>query len=194
MLSKIYEIRRLTIRLEDNVKMGSYQDLMENSFKIQTIAEELREQFKKENAHIVKKFELAQNNDFKRKEINQLDFVYKPISTRNVFEGSYIERYSEERTLQLTSSGALNSHNSFWSAYDTVYGTVFGSVPTELIGSSSTAMLLQLGWEHAKVKVIEFGDVTSREAIVDYCSAVYKDYIIVKEKKTGSYLVLSFII
>jgi hypothetical protein len=192
LLSKVYEIRRLTIKLEENIKNGAYPQFKSNCDAIEELVNSLRHQFKVENQHIVRRYEQVESQEFKSHEINKLEFLFKPVTTRNVYEGSYIESYAVERTEQLKAANALKEHNEFWSSLETLYGTVYGSVPVELIAPSSAAILQKLGWVETMVKILDFGKIQDRSVFVDYCKDVFESFIIVVEKETDTYLVIEF--
>lgn len=125
--------------------------------------------------------------------INTIAFLVKPVMRENLFEGNYLEHFSEERTEQLMHSRAINNHNEFWKQHETIKGNVYGSVPVELIAADSAAALINYGWETAEVDILDFGRkrVDIRE-VSDFCQKNFDYYILVKETSTDTILALVF--
>jgi len=127
--------------------------------------------------------------------INTLEFMYKPTKRIDIFEGSYLEFFAEERTEQLMKAMAINQHNEFWKQHRTVNGNVFGSVPTELIKSENVEMLAKFGWHEVNVNILDFGQkVEDERELVRFCNISFPNYILIMEETTKSYLVLEYLI
>jgi len=125
--------------------------------------------------------------------INTLPFLMKPVMRENLFEGTYLERFSEERTEQLMHSRAINNHNEFWKQHETIRGNVYGSVPVELIAEDSAEALRHYGWETVEVDILDFGRkrVDIRQ-VTEFCEKSFDYYILVKETSTDAVLALVF--
>jgi len=125
--------------------------------------------------------------------INSLPFLMKPVMRENLFEGNYLERFSEERTEQLMKARAINNHNEFWKLHETMKGNVYGSVPVELIAEDSAAILSNCGWETVSVDILDFGiKRTDYREIANFCDSTFDYFILVKETSTDTILALVF--
>lgn len=125
--------------------------------------------------------------------INVIDFVYKPIYKKDYFEGDYIIRFSEERTIDLKMAEALDVHNKFWIQHKTITGSIFGSVPMELLKQESVSTLFARGWIDTKVEIYEILNSDDIKEITDVCKAKFDKYILVKEELTNAFLVLYYL-
>ncbi len=134
---------------------------------------------------------VMKNNPYKT--INTISFLMKPILRHNLYEGEYLERFSEERTEQLIGAQAINKHNEFWKQHETIRGNIYGSVPYELLEETSSRKLINSGWEVVDVDIHDFGkiqpDLTS---VIEFCTSNFEYYILVKEMSTDTILVLVF--
>lgn len=127
--------------------------------------------------------------------INTITFLYKPTKRIDIFEGSYLEFFAEERTEQLMKAMAINQHNEFWKQHRTVHGNVFGSVPKELIKRDHADQLERYGWLEVNVNVLDFGrDIEDERELVRFCNISFPYYILILEETTNSYLVLEYLI
>ncbi|WP_430885994.1 hypothetical protein [Fusibacter sp. JL216-2] len=127
--------------------------------------------------------------------INTIAFLYKPTKRIDIFEGSYLEFFAEERTEQLMKAMAINQHNEFWKQHKTVHGNIFGSVPKELIKPENADQLEKYGWHEVNVNVLDFGKkVEDERELVRFCNISFPYYILLLEETTGSYLVLEYLI
>lgn len=129
----------------------------------------------------------------KHRLITEIEFLYKPVTMKNVYAGNYLERFAEERTNDLKYSKAINQHNEFWKQHETIAGNVYGSVPMELINADSANYLARSGWLTVSVDVLEVDfDCEDKRACVEYCETYFNKYIIVNELETNSILVLKY--
>jgi hypothetical protein len=127
------------------------------------------------------------------KKINVLPFLYKPVAVEDPFEGNYLERFSDERAYQLQATKSMEGHNSFWKEHNVLTGTVFGSVPVDLIPVESATALKKCGWKESLVEVLDFGRrVTDTKQLVEFCQRNFKHYIMISEEATHSYIALAF--
>lgn len=125
--------------------------------------------------------------------INTLPFLMKPVMRENLFEGNYLENFSEERTEQLMHSRAINNHNEFWKQHETIRGNIYGAVPVELIAEDAAAALVNYGWEIVEVDILDFGRkrVDIRQ-VTEFCQKNFDYFILVKESSTDMILALVF--
>jgi len=131
-------------------------------------------------------------NDTSYKIINSLEFLYKPMHYINIYEGNEIEYFARERTEELNESNAIEAHNDFWKAHEIIFGTVYGSLPIELISSESTNKLLRNGWKRVIVDIIEFSKEVDESEIRSFANEKYRHYIIVREQESMGLLLLRY--
>jgi len=192
MQSKIYEMRRLLVSLEQSIlyleadKFYKNINLMEQNLKL------LKEQFESETNLKQDKYEVVKLHT---KLLNTIEFIYKPVMVSNIFEGNYLEVFSDERTEELSKSRAINNHNEFWKQHSTVHGNIYGSVPIELINDDSVKMLEKFGWKRTNTNILEVKDKNVKnQEIIDYCDKFLDYYIIIIEESTKSKLILEYLI
>lgn len=135
----------------------------------------------------------VENSNITFDRINVIDFVYKPIYKKDYFEGDYIIRFAEERTQDLKLANALDVHNKFWIQHKTLTGSIFGSVPMELLDKDAISTLFNRGWIDTKVEIYEILNSDDVKEITDVCKAKFDKYILVKEELTNAYLVLYYL-
>lgn len=126
------------------------------------------------------------------RELNTLDFYYKPMLFGNVYEGNGIELYARDRTEDLVKAGAIEAHNRFWQSHEIIFGTVYGSVPLELISETAGTLLKKFGWKRSAVTVMEYARSLSVEAIRAHAEAHFRHYILLRETETGAIMVLKY--
>lgn len=127
------------------------------------------------------------------KTINTIPFLYKPVDALDPFDGDYLERYARERTEQLTRAGAIGEHNAFWKDHNVMRGTIFGSVPLELLSEDAVFALKRMGWLETKVDVLDFGKrVTDFHQVLEFCEGNFRHYIMLSEESTQSTIALKF--
>lgn len=125
--------------------------------------------------------------------INTLEFVYKPVDVSDPFKGDYLERYSIERTYDLTKAGAKDGHDAFWAEHNILKANVFGIVPVGMIGEDAARQLQRLGWIRVNVDVLDFGHIDhDLKNIYRYCEDSFDHYLTIKEEQTDSTVVLKF--
>jgi hypothetical protein len=125
--------------------------------------------------------------------INEITFLYKPVTVNNIYDGEYLERFSEQRTIQLQGADAIKAHNEFWQQHITIRGNVYGSVPSELLSEGSSRKLIEYGWKPISVKVFDINkNIENERSFYDYCDEYYKNHILIKEKETDGFLVLKY--
>ncbi len=126
-------------------------------------------------------------------EINEISFLYKPVLKKNYYEGTYLEEFAQKRTLDLKDAKALDSHNKFWQTHEVIRGNVFGSVPEELVHKDAARKLMACGWDPVDVSVLEIKQRDcSMKDFVEYCELNFDKFLIVREKSTGSELILHY--
>lgn len=199
MQSKIYSLRRVLVSLEDAVSYCNIEKFNTDILKIEELVEDLKSEFYEENSakiELENAKKLVVKEEFKRVEadiLNTLSFIYKPVEIANVYDGNYLEKFSEKRTDELSKAYAINNHNEFWKQHSTINGNVYGSVPCELIKQSSIDMLIDFGWKPVEVDIVDFNNVIpDLNELTKYCEKAYKYFIIINEQNTNEPLVLHY--
>ncbi len=177
-------LKQAVAQLELSLQNQSSDEIQESLQRMSALCEQMRYDYK-----MVKQ----KNTGVYYKKINVLPFLYKPVETDDPFEGNYLERFSDERAYQLQTTNSITGHNAFWKEHDVLTGTVFGSVPVDLITPESAAALKKCGWKEALVEVLDFGlRVTDTKQLVEFCQRNFKNYIMISEESTHSYIALAF--
>lgn len=202
MQSKIYALRRVLVSLEDAVSYCNIEKFNNDILKIEELVKNLKDEFYEENSV---KIELENSKKSFVEEVkeevekvkgdvlNTLDFVYKPVDVINVYEGNYLEEFSERRTDELSKAYAINNHNEFWKQHSTINGNVYGSVPCELIKQTSIDMLISYGWKAVEVDIVDYNnEIPDLNNLTKYCEKVYDHFIIINEQNTDEPLVLHY--
>ena len=178
----IYELKKQILELERAGYIKHPEDIRKILTRIRSICDEIEEGTVDIPDHPIQ-----------YKVINKLPFLLKPILKKDYFKGDYLEKFAVERTMQLKEADALITHNSFWKEHEDVKGNVFGSLPVEMMTANSVSKLLQMGWREANVNVIDFKMKDVKEkAISRFCEKNFEQFILVKEKATGTYLALQY--
>ncbi len=185
MLDRINSLKAAVLELEQAVKESDGAGFNRNLQMIRELCSDLK--------LVTQSRETETRKDVPYQVINTIPFLMKPVMRENLFEGNYLETFSEERTEQLMRSGAINNHNEFWKQHDTIRGNVYGSVPVELIAPEAAAALSSCGWETVEVDILDFGRkrVDIRLA-TEFCQKNFDYYILVKETSTDMVLALVF--
>lgn len=127
------------------------------------------------------------------KRINTIQFLYKPMYSKNPYSGNFLENFSRERTYQLTRAGAIDQHNRFWTSHQVIKGNIFGSVPKELISADAVFELKRMGWEEVAVEIIDFGKTTTDiKQLYEFCNANFNKFLFINEQSTKTNLALKF--
>ncbi|MGB3367976.1 MAG: hypothetical protein WBA54_10835 [Acidaminobacteraceae bacterium] len=199
MQSKIHALRRVLVSLEDAVSYCNIEKFNNDILKIEELVESLKDEFYDENSI---KIELEKSKKVLVKEkvdkfngdvLNTLEFVYKPVTVINVYDGNYLEEFSERRTEELSKAYAINNHNEFWKQHSTINGNVYGSVPCELIKQTSIDMLIDFGWKSVEVDIVDYNsEIPDLNNLTKYCESLYSHFIIINEQNTNEPLVLHY--
>ncbi len=187
------DLKEATSRLELAVKRVDAEDVEIYVKLIKNIATQIKNDFWAEHVSedaIAIKSNASKDETFKC--INTVVFLYKPMYFNNVYESNEIEYYAKERTEELVESGGIDAHNDFWQQHEIIYGTVYGSVPLELLNKKQAEQLKRCGWKKTDVEVLEvlgnFGEAEVRKMAEKH----FRHYIIVKEKETQLPLILRY--
>ncbi|WP_432408824.1 hypothetical protein [Wukongibacter sp. M2B1] len=185
MEQEILALKRAIIELERNKSINDDNTVIKNIDKIIYICEKIKEDFQKQDESVYK--------DVRCAKINTIKFIYKPLRVKNYFEGDYIVRFAEDRSRDLKDAKALDVHNEFWIQHKTIKGTIFGSVPKELLKEKELKSLLMSGWKEAEVDILEIKDCFDdiRE-IIKFCENRFSNYILIQEELTKSHLILNY--
>ena len=120
----------------------------------------------------------------------EMNFLVKMANERLIAENDeYLGDFQLSRAWELKSSGALESHNEFWTDFITLAGNVYGSVPVKLISKHAFDSLSRLGWRKIKVSIHEMHvDSSNGKEFGD----LFKHYIAVRKKKSAAILVFEY--
>lgn len=185
MLDRINSLKTAVSELEKAVRESDGVAFNRNLQMIKEICSDLK--------LVTQSRETDSRKDMPYKTINTIPFLMKPVMRENIFEGNYLETFSEERTEQLMHSRAINNHNEFWKQHDTIRGNIYGSVPVELIAEDSVAALLNYGWEIVEVDILDFGrNRVDIRQVTEFCQKNFDYFILVKESSTDMILALVF--
>lgn len=199
MQSKIYALRRVLVSLEDAVSYCNIEKFNNDILKIEELVKNLKDEFYEENSIKIER-EKSKKALVKEKiekikgdVLNTLNFVYRPVDVMNVYEGNYLENFSERRTDELSKAYAINNHNEFWKQHSAINGNVYGSVPCELIKQTSIDMLIEYGWKSVEVDIVDYNsEIPDLNNLTEYCESIYDHYIIINEQNTNEPLVLHY--
>lgn len=196
MQSKIYSLRRVLVSLEDAVSYCNIKKFNDDIAKIEDLVDSLKKEFYDENSAKIEKEKMKtieKTEKFNGEIINTLEFIYKPVDVVNVYDGNYLELFSERRTEELSKAYAINNHNEFWKQHSTINGNIYGSVPCELIKESSIDALVNFGWLPVEVDIIDYNDeISELSKLTEYCERSYEHFIIIREQNTEDPLVLHY--
>lgn len=195
----IKDLRNAITQMEESMVALDLNDFQGNIKQIRSILSTIEQEFGKAvisaDSVVISKENEKKTMSRPYNIINTIEFMYKPTKRIDIFEGSYLEFFAEERTEQLMKAMAINQHNEFWKQHKTVNGNVFGSVPVELIKSENVEMLAKFGWHEVNVNILDFGrKVEDERELVRFCNISFPHYILILEDTTNSYLVLEYLI
>ncbi len=126
-------------------------------------------------------------------QINEIEFLYKPVDVKDPYKGDYLERFAKARTIDLTKALAKEGHDKFWLQHTVLNANVFGLVPVDFISDDSVKALIKMGWVRVNVDVLDFGqDNSDIRNIYSYCEQSFDNYIALVEEETNSTVVLKF--
>lgn len=193
MIYSIQELKEAVNRLEEALERKNTEAVETNTRWVLNITQEIRSNYisncyDDENAVVEPKV----TDHFKY--INTIGFIYKPMYAIDIYEMDDAEAFVRERTEELMDSGSIEAHNGFWQEHEIVYGTVYGSLPKELLSDSSIQRLKRCGWKEVEVEVYDMKDMMTDKEARQFISAAFKHYIIIKETATKSMLVLKYLI
>jgi len=199
MQSKIYALRRVLVSLEDAVSYCNIEKFNNDILKIEELVENLKCEFYEENSIKIEREKSKKALLEEKVEkiegyvLNTLNFIYKPIEVMNVYEGNYLENFSERRTYELSKAYAINNHNEFWKQHATINGNIYGSVPCELIKQTSIDVLMGFGWKPVEVDIVDYNSkILELNNLTVYCESIYDHFIIINEQNTNEPLVLHY--
>lgn len=187
-----YDIKKLVIDLENSQSQDSQIDLLE---KLSDSAISYRDKLiNKKKSKTTTSY--CGSLNIKTEKISEEVFLYKSVMVKNYYEGDYLERFSMIRTSDLKTSGALNIHNQFWRAHEVISGNIFASLPLALINKEEASSLEKLGWDLIHVDVYEIildsQAKNTQVEIINTISKIFDNYLLVKERYGGIYMVLHY--
>ncbi len=189
----IADLKEATKRLEEAVKHIQPEDVDMYVRLVRNIATQIKNDFWAEHVEgtpVVIQPAASNKNEYRL--INTLEFLYKPMFFNNVFEGREIEYYCKERTEELMESKAIDAHNDFWKDHDIIFGTVYGSLPLELLTKDAMGRLVRCGWKKTNVDILEPRRDLDDNQVRALAEQKFRHYIIIKEKETKTFLILRY--
>lgn len=187
MKSRVLELKRTVSELESYIYNNNKEEINRLTDKIKYIVGKIETINKGDN-----KKDYNELGKYGMKVITSIPFLYKPLTKKNYYEGTYLEKFAEQRTDDLKRAKVLDIHNKFWTSNNVERGNVFGSLPTELIDISSKNSLMTYGWNEVNVIIYEVDDNSSIYEISKMCDKFMENYLIVTEKGKGKILVLEY--
>lgn len=180
----MYELKKIVYNLESGYFEGREIELLD---KLIYTAEKIKEK------HIKAEKDLSFNENIELDKISCETFLYKPVMTRNYYEGDYLERFGESRTYDLNSSKLLEIHNEFWKAYEVRKGNIFASIPKELASKDQINRLETLGWDKVEVDVYEVTKCnTTKKELIKYVEKLFSHHVVVLEVYSNTNIILSY--
>lgn len=190
MFKAVDKIREAVLNLEASLQNEDVNQTVKQVKKILDISSNMYKQLKDVEENMVEDDDSSKIDVFEH--TSSLDFLYKPTTVENYYDGNYLELFAERRSRDLKSSRALMIHNKFWTANSVVYGNVFGSIPSDLVDKDAQEALINYGWKKVLVHVYEIKDELEYTKLYDICKNNFNKYLIVSEKKNNTNLVLVF--
>jgi hypothetical protein len=178
--------------LDRALSRGEVEEVVASISRIRLICDDIENSIQDEIDYVSRRNEELRNR-YTHEYINDVEFMVKPVTVANIYEGDYLDHFVGTRARQLKDSGAEIAHNTFWTEYLTLHGNVFGSVPVELIGPDAAMALEKFGWKPVVARIYDFGQALEVSmAFYEFCDEKFGKYIVVQEAKTKAYMVLSF--
>jgi len=180
----LYDIKKFVYNLENGYFNGREVELLDNLI---LVAQKMKDKY------ISLEESIFSNDNIEIENISREKFLYKPVVTRNYYEGDYLEKFGESRTSDLQSCKLLEIHNQFWKAYEVQKGNVFASIPKELANSEQIQRLELLGWDNIEVDVYEIKkcDLNKKE-FTRYIQKMFKYNIVVVEVYSNTRIILNY--
>ncbi|SNS18526.1 hypothetical protein SAMN05446037_1005167 [Anaerovirgula multivorans] len=195
MNSELYRIKKIANDLGKNSQLTSelklLQELIESTETYKRYLMDICNTQKPQNS-VAK----AKSLDIKIEKISEEVFLCKPVMVKNYYEGDYLERFSEIRTSDLKTCGALEIHNKFWTAHEVFGGNIFASIPLELINDTHASKLQRLNWDKVQVDIYEIESgiesKASRGEIINTVEGMFNHYILVREVYGNVFMILHY--
>lgn len=194
MKNYLFKIKDIAARLGDSQKNEAELKLLDELIEVAEIYKKalVNASLQTTKASVVDPKALG----LKIEKISETTFLYKPVTTKNYYEGDYLERFSEIRTSNLQSCGAFDLHNKFWQAHEVLGGNVFATIPTELITDPQETKLDHLGWYKANVDIHEInvdeGNQLPIYKVNNNISKLFEHYLLVREVYGNILMVLHY--
>ncbi len=180
----LYDLKRIVYNLESGYFNGREVELLDHLI---LSAQKMKDKY----AAIEKSMFMNENIEVEK--ISYETFLYKPVMTKNYYEGDYLERFGEVRTSDLKNCNLLEVHNQFWKAYEVQKGNIFASIPKELANYEQIKKLESLGWDEVEVEVYEVKKCKlSKKEFSKYIQKTFKYNIVVLEVYSNSQLILNY--
>ncbi|QUH21184.1 hypothetical protein [Alkaliphilus sp. B6464] len=180
----LYDLKKIVYNLESGYFKGREVGLLDNLI---VTAQNMKDKYTAmQNA-------IYFNDNIQLEKISQEKFLYKPVMSRNYYEGDYLERFGETRTSDLKSCKLLEIHNQFWKAYEVQKGNIFASIPKELATLEQSQRLESLEWDEVEVNVYEVKKCNlNKKDFTKYIEKVFRHHILVLEVYSNVIMVLEY--
>lgn len=180
----LYELKKILYNLESGYFNGREVQLLDNLI---MTADKMK------NKYIAIEESIFSNDNIQLEKISREVFLYKPVMTKNYYEGDYLERFGETRTSDLKDCRLLEVHNEFWRAYEVQKGNIFASVPKELANLEQIQRLEYLGWDTVEVDVYEIKKCNLvKKDFTKYIDKLFKYHVLVLEVYSNSRIILNY--
>ncbi|WP_158385947.1 hypothetical protein [Clostridium aceticum] len=134
--------------------------------------------------------------NMKMEKIAEETFLYKPVTTKNYYDGDYLERFSMMRTSDLKSSGVFDLHNKFWQAHEVSGGNIFATIPLALLNDVQSYKLQSFNWYKGDVDVYEIANEIqsklSKGEMITILKKMFEHFILVREIRGNIFMVLHY--
>ena len=199
MRDQVFKLKKLVYEMESYIYNNNKDKIFDLAKEISEVSSVIMSGISSNKSKSNTEIEEQVNNDLAEdikvldglEYLNTIEFLYKPVTKKNYYDGDYLEKFSTQRTDELQRANVIEIHNRFWAINEIEKGNIFGSIPKELINDDSKRLLLRYGWEEAKVNIYKFS-VKSRFEATKLCGKNFEKYLIIKEKKNGEYFALEY--
>lgn len=188
----LLKIKNIISKLEKPNNTNSELELVQELIKCSEL-------YKKELVNPTKplienRLEELQRLNLKIEKVSEETFLYKPVTTKNYYEGDYLEQFCELRTSDLIASGVLEIHNRFWEAHEIMGGNIFATIPLELITELQSSKLIQQYWIPVQTDIFEIKNASqlSKIVIINTFEKMFENYLLIREVSGNIFMVLNY--
>ncbi|WP_156778743.1 hypothetical protein [Clostridium formicaceticum] len=190
--SELYKIKSIAKTLDENAytdtEIGLLEELVEatEAYKKYLLTMKSRKESSSITNHI----------NINIEKIAEEVFLYKPVTTKNYYDGDYLERFAMMRTSDLKFSGVFDLHNKFWQAHEVSGGNIFATIPFALLNDIQASKLQNLHWNKANVDVYEIPREIqlklSKGEMITTLKGMFEHFILVREVRGNIFMVLHY--